>query len=1311
MADITLKAYLAHLDDLLGRRLYEEAEAHCTHILAKFPKNLQTLRRLAKAQFESGRYPEAEKTYTKVLSMEPRSIDAYVGLSWVARQRGQGDQTIALLERAYEQDTNNQDVIQLLRDAHRTFNDHNNPKLPQTQFIAARQQWRSGLGQQAIATLNAALAQDPARADIRLLKMQIHQQSGDGIEAARAATDTLKQLPDCVEANAMLAQFWKAQGRPSDAQRFVSHVEAADPFLAFEIATGAPPPDEALSLSLFNYRASASPALSTEAPDWLGELGKNEPTQMTMPVVNVEPEATSMDWLDNAVVEEEKSDDIGWLKDAVDTSGLPEDLNWLSEAAAADTANDANDDEFNFEAEFGVTDEAAPMPDMSIDWVDDAEAADEGDTLDSISTRIAQEEAKRQEVYEELAAMSDEETPSNTGTTQLPSEDDWMAALNSVSDDATTPERDDFDDFLKNFTSFSEITAEEESQSSGTGLTGLLSTPDSSEAEAPRPADISDIDPEDPLAWMRAGVNDDAQMPDLDALLSDEAFGSDEPAPQAVASDGPDEDPFAWMKDHDVEMADDAAEQSLWDDPMGVEEMVSIDPTEADPMQWMRNEGIEFVEEADPEADPLAWAKESGVDLLDDVGSANITQTASVDLEWASQAAQGEAQPTDDAPEDTDLHVSELKTGVLPSFDAIMPNNQGDSSMSDQQQPDWLSSMNDNDNQPGAEQGDDFDWMSATPASNTDDIDWDAAPDVESADEAAPDWLAALENPVDAAEAAALSATDDPSITDMWDDAVDDATAQPEWMAVLRDESAADENPDASPADWLFEEGQPTKDEIAADDILASGVPNTDEAAWLNDIAPAAAADASAGGSEWQSASASDDDDDNSAAASSDASLDWLDAVVPSAASDEPAAANTGEDIDWLDAPIDQNAQPVAEADDEDTLDWLNAVTPADAANAASAAETAVEAAADASAAATSDLSLDDWLRDASADAGEAAADAIEAASADVAPDLSLDDWLRDASADAGDAAADAVEDAQDALAAATDDGGLMDWLQAAAPEPENEPLAAAAATSMDWLDMDSDDDGIGDETNAFIAQDSLDWLTEAPADAASEAADDAVSPEFIGSDAPSDSDFNFDAAEALADAPPYELSYIEDDESTEDVQTVELEGDPLPDRLVETRSESAPLDVDVPQEQLQIQNELSGEILDDADLLEAEPPVQETLSASAVNSPDWLNAMVPGLDVGSDLPEDEHDHAAENEFLNGGRSDFGWLSNIVDEELAPPAMPAPSRRAARFPFSEPPVWLTMLREETQVTPTIMDLDNDDDSLPDWLKFDDAETK
>lgn len=127
---------------------------------------------------------------------------------------------------------------------------------------------------------------------------------------------------------------------------------------------------------------------------------------------------------------------------------------------------------------------------------------------------------------------------------------------------------------------------------------------------------------------------------------------------------------------------------------------------------------------------------------------------------------------------------------------------------------------------------------------------------------------------------------------------------------------------------------------------------------------------------------------------------------------------------------------------------------------------------------------------------------------------------------------------------------------------------------------------------------------------------------------------------------------------------------------------------------------------MDDADLLEPEPPVDETLTASAANSPDWLNAMVPGLEVNVGAQEDA-DSDESGEFFNGGKSDFSWLTNIVDEELAPPKVGAPSRRSIRFPFDEPPVWLRVLRDETQTSAPVATADNDDDALPDWLRFDD----
>lgn len=1232
MADITLKAYLAHVDDLLGRRQYEEAEAHSKHILAKYPKNLAALRRLAKAQLEAGHYPEAENTYARVLSLEPRSTEAYVGLSWVARQQGQGDQTIALLERAYEQDTTNQDVVQLLRDAHRTFNDRTNAKLPQTQYVAARQQWRSGLDQQAIATLNAALAADASRADMRLLKAQILTHMGNSNEAARAVTDVLKQLPDCVEANRMLAEFWKAQGRSSDAQRFVNHVEAADPFLAFEIATGAPPPDEALMLSLMDYRSSSSVASAAAAtPDWLGELGMTDlgqptPTQRSTPKVET---AGELDWLDQNAAEESGPSERSWLKEAASGSSLPDDLSWLTEAASEDINLGEQDDFPDFASAFetGAEDDA-PTPALEMDWMNDR--ADDGETMPSVSTRMVEDEIKNADNLREFSQMA-----GDSGVPK-PAEEDWMNTIESASSDPTSPERQDFDEFLKNYTSFSEL-APETAESSGTGLTGLLSSLTTPEDQAN--PDVADIDPDDPLAWMRDATPRDEtaqDMPDLGALLgeemfppaSDQAAQSREPSGQTADDEYtlpalPNADnPYAWMQDHDIEMIDEARAPSLWDDPLGVENMQTIDESEVDPLGWMKDAGIasddaeptaEPVKSEDSETDPFAWAKESGLDLLEEVGTANLTQTAALSGEMAQLgAADDKPSPFDDLTAKNQPPIG--ASGLLAFIKDGDTAQQGDGPMNDKDLPDWLSDPDDGSEPAKKDESSDlseFDWMAVAPAEADAEIDWDAAPEEEAVtDEAPPDWLASLENPVDASEAAELSAQDDPNVPNVWESAADDQTdsEMPEWMATLRDEPAAEEAA-SDAADWVFSESEAATDELAAlqDDLLVS-------AAQAHDAALDAVGEL-----------ATDEDD----------AMDWLGAAAPAEAASVSDSASD-EDMDWLNAAVstgdEQRAPEAAEIADtgsEIGLDWL-------------------------SAAATAEVSGDD----------EAVQDAA-AASADM-------DWLNEAAPESGVGGVPAAEDSE------------FDWMADVAKATEAEAAAPLNAGDYDLGDFDSGEVEAGPSEELAAAE--ADFLTEL------NAVDRPVS---LGD----------------TDEPAFELSYIEEDAPTEDVATVELEGDPLPDWMVEMKPEGQPLkmDVDVPDDQLSVAGGLAGEILDDADLLEAEPPAQETLTASAVNSPDWLNAMVPGLEVGTDLPEDEED-GSEAEFMNGGRSDFGWLSGIVDEELAPPAMAAPARRVARFPFSEPPSWLATLRDETQTYTPVLDVDNDDDSLPDWLKFDDAET-
>ncbi|MCA9893533.1 MAG: hypothetical protein KC615_11155, partial [Anaerolineae bacterium] len=93
-----------------------------------------------------------------------------------------------------------------------------------------------------------------------------------------------------------------------------------------------------------------------------------------------------------------------------------------------------------------------------------------------------------------------------------------------------------------------------------------------------------------------------------------------------------------------------------------------------------------------------------------------------------------------------------------------------------------------------------------------------------------------------------------------------------------------------------------------------------------------------------------------------------------------------------------------------------------------------------------------------------------------------------------------------------------------------------------------------------------------------------------------------------------------------------------------------------------------------------------------ADNAPDWLNQMVPGLDLDFEAREDEEGGADSDVDSSHRRreavgevpseDDYGWLEDIVEEETqagAPPPIPTSVQQAVvippRFNFSQVPVW------------------------------------
>ncbi|MBC6938141.1 MAG: hypothetical protein DWB42_20250, partial [Chloroflexi bacterium] len=320
MADISLRDYLAKLDTLLNDGATDEVIHHCRHILKHFPKNADVYRCLGRALIYIGSWDQAGDVFRRVLSVYPDDYIAHVGLSEAYLNLKRVDEAIWHLERAFEQEPNNQEIIESLRELYRKHRRVEQAKVQLTAGAAARQYVRNGLYGQAIDTLQKTLAGSPERVDLRLLLARTYNEGGYPVEAGEAALEVLRALPDCLEANRILTELWLSVKRPSDAQRYLSHIQSVDPYLALEIAQGEAIPDDIFRLEELDYRTSAREEIISRTPDWLQEIS---------PAAEAESEADLADWMSAMPVADLPSDDVPApdFEDDLFSTELPDD--WL----------------------------------------------------------------------------------------------------------------------------------------------------------------------------------------------------------------------------------------------------------------------------------------------------------------------------------------------------------------------------------------------------------------------------------------------------------------------------------------------------------------------------------------------------------------------------------------------------------------------------------------------------------------------------------------------------------------------------------------------------------------------------------------------------------------------------------------------------------------------------------------------------------------------------------------------------------------------------------------------------------------------
>jgi tetratricopeptide (TPR) repeat protein len=373
MAEITLRAYIKVIDDLIEQQNLDEAISHCRRILESYPKHLETYRLLGKSYLEAKRYGDAADIFQRVLSAAPDDFVSHIGMAIIREDEGNLDSAIWHMERAFETNPANPAIQQELRRLIGNRDGIEPAKVRMTRGALARMYAHGELYSQAIAELRAALQEDPERPDLQVMLSSMYWRTNQYLEAAEVGNQILEKLPYCLEANRIMASVLRVNNKTEEASTYHRRLAAIDPYMAFvEDASIDPETVDASSVKLERLDWSpGQPMPSTEPgkpswaaslgvklgdtdsgtlkrpsrPTWLDELGKS--TQKATSDMNQDSDApppfTPDESSDSASPEAERTPSEEQAKSA--GSKIPE---WMSEAGWTESTGEVQEGPISF---------------------------------------------------------------------------------------------------------------------------------------------------------------------------------------------------------------------------------------------------------------------------------------------------------------------------------------------------------------------------------------------------------------------------------------------------------------------------------------------------------------------------------------------------------------------------------------------------------------------------------------------------------------------------------------------------------------------------------------------------------------------------------------------------------------------------------------------------------------------------------------------------------------------------------------------------------------------------------------------------
>jgi competence ComEA-like helix-hairpin-helix protein len=384
MATTPLRPFIREIEAMIDQGQTEEAIAHSRHILKTLPKNLATYRLLGKAFLETQRYGDAADIFLRVLSAVPDDFVSHVGMSIIREDEGHPDAAIWHMERAFEVQPYNSAIQDELRRLYGRRDGIEPPKVRLTRGALARMYARGDLYQQAMNELRTALLEDPQRTDLQVLLARMYYLSDQKVEAVDVCSKLLKKLPNCLEANRIIAAILPETERKDEAPAYQNRVAALDPYMALvspRAVDAGEIPDQSVMIERLDVILGELLS-EQDQPTWASSLG-----------VAIEPfgspKDTLPDWLiraedelEEASIEEQElpfeempSEQSGRIGDNADQDFSAKDADlpeWMKEAGweVSESGEGEMSDFLEMEADLEEDEDELPQGEIP-DWLRD----------------------------------------------------------------------------------------------------------------------------------------------------------------------------------------------------------------------------------------------------------------------------------------------------------------------------------------------------------------------------------------------------------------------------------------------------------------------------------------------------------------------------------------------------------------------------------------------------------------------------------------------------------------------------------------------------------------------------------------------------------------------------------------------------------------------------------------------------------------------------------------------------------------------------------------------------------------------------